>query len=496
MKKSVLKKVLSVCFAILISISGFSVNALTKTENQHRDSLTNGIYVTNNQDSKKESKRELIKPVNTEDISSSDVVDSDIVIVNFEELYNDAEFANNVTEQLYFGKIFYIRAEGYSANRTIISQVLGLDDRAGFIRESTEDAVKNREGTFGYVVFVDSKGNLQIVRQLIATIDEIEKIERETVAIREDNIETNSAVKDTAATIEIDNISLSDINFSFSDELDAIDSFLEVFSQTDMIKHYEDENKALSAKSAFSSYTYEVLYDTVYYYGTVKISSSKEEYKKIGALTRVLYAKRMYCATSDWSNTSQITSKWGYMVDVWMQPTWNQSITYRSMNYRLETSFSTFPQGKDNATYQMIFRDYTPTVDVSGKTDVTLSVGLDAAYDDGLKLSGSSGFSVTTSYKDVVVTVPYWQVGKGYSQNIAGWNFLIGEKLSRITTNPVATSTVKLPAGVVLWNYGTKYSCVQLNVNAVWYINQGALRTKDFMATGKSAVVWRPTNLY
>lgn len=491
MKKDVLKKVLSVCFAILIGTSGFSVSALTNTENQHRDALINSIYVTSNQDSKKESKQELIKSVDAGDIFGSDVVGSDIVIVNFEELYNNSEFANNVAKQLYNGKIFYIRSEGYSANRTIISQVLGIGDNAGFIRESTEDDVKNREGTFGYVVFIDSKGNLQIVRQIIATIDEVE-----TVDAQEDNIETNSAVNSTAATRKVDDISLSDINFSFCDELDAIDSFLEVFSQTDMIKNYENGNKALSTNSVFSGYTYEVLYDTLYYYGTVKISSSKEEYKKIGALTRALYAKRMYCATSDWANISKITSKWGYMVDVWMQPTWNQSKTYRAMNYRLETIFSTFPQGKDNATYQMIFRDYTPTVDVSGKTDVTLSVGLNAAYDDGVKLSGSSGFSVTTSYKDVEVTVPYWQVGKSYSQNIAGWNFLIGEKLSRTSTNPVVTSTVKLPAGVVLWNYGTKYSCVQLNVNAVWYINQGTLRTKDFTATGKSAVVWRPANLY
>lgn len=48
MKKDVLKKVLSVCFAILIGTSGFSVSALTNTENQHRDALINSIYVTSN----------------------------------------------------------------------------------------------------------------------------------------------------------------------------------------------------------------------------------------------------------------------------------------------------------------------------------------------------------------------------------------------------------------------------------------------------------------
>lgn len=98
MKKDVLKKVLSVCFAILIGTSGFSVSALTNTENQHRDALINSIYVTSNQNSKKESKQELIKSVDAGDIFGSDVVGSDIVIVNFEELYNNSEFANNVAK--------------------------------------------------------------------------------------------------------------------------------------------------------------------------------------------------------------------------------------------------------------------------------------------------------------------------------------------------------------------------------------------------------------
>lgn len=498
MKKGLFKSALSIGLAFLMTSSCFTMISFAKgNENEHRDSLNASVFITNNQSDKKDAIQEDISAKNTTDITDDEVRDANVVIVNFEELYNDKNFANEVAEQIRCGKAFYIRADGYSANATIISQTLGIKDNTGYIHESTDNALRNREGTFGYVVFVDANGNLQIVRQQNVIIDqtydidEIDKIKSNEFDEQIDDI----SVSNKNETNKM-HTSISDISFDFADELDAIDSFFDEISPSDIGKYSQQNVEYLSPQSTFTSYVYEDVYGTEFGWGTVKTSSSTTENVKIGAVTRAVYAERMYCATSNWSDTSKITSKWGYMADIWMQPSWNKSTSYRAMNYTLAARFNTFPQGTNNATYQMIFRDYAPTVDLSGETKATLSLGANAAYDDGTVIGGSAGFSVETSYKDVEITVPYWITGKNNSNNIAGWEFLIGHSLTRWTTNPVATSTIKLPIAVVLWNYGTKYSCIQLNTDAYWYVNQGATNSNDIVLRMSHAVVWQPAALY
>lgn len=488
-----MKKIISLLLVMLMMLSAIplSVSAASgEVRNaEQRDSIKDAIYVSNNTKNHKATKNESIPLKGLEKIDDISVFESDLVIVDFEELFSDKDFAKKVAEQIRNGKVFYIRAKGYSANRSIIAQTLGMRDSAGQIREDTNQSIINRAGTFGYMVFVNPDGTLQIVRQLVSSIDR-------QIPINEYNdIGSNTQYDDQLEDSEYIALTTEDVSFTFSDELDAIDSFLDTISPSKTTKHIEHEDTGLAVQSTFTSYTYEVLYDTQYYYITLKTSASETDEVKVGAVTRAMYAERLYYDSSALTDTSKVTSKWGYMVDMWMQPTWNQSTFFRARNYNLSVRFNTFPQGSSNSTYMMIFRDYTPTVDLSGETEATLSVGANAAYDDGVKLEGSAGFSVTTSFEDVEINVNKWQTGLSHSNNVAGWVFEIGHSFTRLTTNPVQTSTIKLPAGVVLWNYGSKASCVQLNFDAEWYINQGTFNFNDFVAVASGAVVWRPSNL-
>lgn len=72
----------------------------------------------------------------------------------------------------------------------------------------------------------------------------------------------------------------------------------------------------------------------------------------------------------------------------------------------------------------------------------------------------------------------------------------IGGTFDRMTSKAVMTSTISLPSGVVLWNYANKYSCIQFNYNAYWYINNGATNIHDTSKKGSGALVWQPAKLY
>lgn len=100
------------------------------------------------------------------------------------------------------------------------------------------------------------------------------------------------------------------------------------------------------------------------------------------------------------------------------------------------------------------------------------------------------------SFADVKITVPNWQIGLSHSQNIATINFALGGSFDRLTGKAVMTSTVSLPSGVVLWNYANKYSCVQFDYSAYWYINNGPANFYDSSKTGSGALVWQPAKLY
>ncbi|GEM_PF-2477226 len=486
-------------FAILIIIalliSTFSFQVFAKPDNIHRDSLEKAVYLTNDKEAAKISKSTGIQTNAKDQIVTKAVVDSEVVIVDFEDLLNDPIFSAEVAKQIRCGKVFYIRAEGYSANRSIIAKTLGIAESAGKIREATDKDIYARKGSFGYIVYVDGKGSLQVVRQLVAYAD-MTKYDEDIVPDLPVQV-TQDAFADGEINNEMIEVYENAPEFTFSDEMDAIDSFLDMHSATDVGTVTEVADVDLSVQASFKSYAYEILYDTTYWYGYVRTSSSSvTSYKKIGAITRAMYAERLYCATANWSNPSYLTSKWAYMSDIYMQPTWNQSKSYRSLNRNIFVSYSTWPTGSGNATYKMVLRDYIPKVDLSGKTDVTISVGANATASGKPGLSGNAGFSASTSYSDVKIEVPKWQVGLSQSQNIAQLKFTMGGAFDRFSGKAVLTSTIALTSGVVLWNYANKYSCIQLNYSAYWNINNGVTNSNDKLINGSGAVVWQPAKLY
>lgn len=492
-----MKKFTSYIASLLIFVLcllSFTSYAFAQSNDNNHDLLARAVYLTNNKESAEESVKEGISTVSYENINSSKVVDSDITIVDFEDLFDNNVFADEVSKHIRNGKKFYVRAQGYSANSDIISKILDIPETNGKVLEADDSGNYARIGTFGYMVFIDMNGNLQIVRQLRAFAED--------ESISDEVIDTPKQILGTEQTTDDERLKMKKVfdnapEFTYADEIDAIDSFLTTYSEREILKRSGENTNNLEAQSTFTSYAYEKIYDTTYWYANVRTSSSSTtSNKKIGAITRVMYAKRLYCATANWGNPSYLTSKWAYMSDTYKQPTWSQSKTYRSLNNNLCISYSTFPTGSGNATYKMILRDYTPKVDLSGKTDVTLSVGANVTASKNPGFTGSTGFNTKTSFADVKITVPKWQVGQSYSQNIVQINFAIGGTFDRLSSKVVMTSTISLPSGVVLWNYANKYSCIQVNYSANWYINNGVANTYDTSKTGSGALVWQPAKLY
>lgn len=479
---------------IVICLLSLSPTVFAQSNVNKYNSLANAIYLTDDKELSREAKLDGISTVSTENINSTKVINSDITIVDFEDVFDNTVSANEISKQIQNGKKFYIRAQGYSANSDIISNILDIPETNGKVLEVDESGNYARIGTFGYMVFVDSNGRLQIVRQLRAFAED-ESISEESFVMPKQISDVEKTTDDELLKIKtaFDNAP----SFTYSDEMEAIDSFLTTYSQREVLKTSSENSSNLEVQSTFTSHTYEKVYDTTYWYANVRTSSSSTTYsKKVGAITRVMYAERLYCATANWGDPNYLTSKWAYMCDTYMQPTWSQSKTYRSLNRNLCVSYSTYPTGSGNATYKMILRDYTPKVDLSGKTDVTLSVGANATASSSPGFSGNAGFNVKTSFDDVKITVPNWQVGLSYSQNIASINFAMGGSFDRLTSKAVMTSTISLPSGVVLWNYASKYSCVQVNYSAYWHINNGLFNSNDTSKTGSGALVWQPAQLY
>lgn len=483
-------KHIALIMAFVSCFLSFTSYAFAQSDNNKHNSLANTVYLTNSKENAKISTQNGITVTSIKNINSHLVNDSNITIIDFDDVFNNEEFATEVSNQIKSGKKFYIRATEYSANSEIISKLLNIPNTGGKILEADKSGNYARIGTFGYIVFIDSNGNSQIIRQLRAFADDESTTEDKTKQITNEENNSNTEISKIKKAFE------NAPNLTYSDELDAIDSFLTAYSKRS-VNGLSSKNNGIRTQSTFKDYAYEKLYDTTYWYAKVRTSSSSTTYnKKVGAITRVMYAKRLYCAKANWSNPNYITSKWAYMCDTYMQPTWSQSKAYRSMNRSLNVSYSTYPTGSNNDTYKMILRDFTPKDDLSGKTDVTLSVGVAATTSEKPGLTGSAGFNVKTSFNDVKIAVPNWQAGLSHSQNIATIKFDIGGKFDRMTSKAVMTSTISLPSGVVLWNYANKYSCIQFNYNAYWYINNGATNVHDTSKKGSGALVWQPAKLY
>ena len=103
----------------------------------------------------------------TEKVSSSEIYDAPFVVVEFEALQNDANLLDYTKDLISIGKIVLIRADAYQANASIITKMLGFPDAGDRLFETAQAALQERITTFGFIVFIDSNLQLQVVRQRI-----------------------------------------------------------------------------------------------------------------------------------------------------------------------------------------------------------------------------------------------------------------------------------------------------------------------------------------
>ena len=173
-----------------------------------------------------------------------------------------------------------------------------------------------------------------------------------------------------------------------------------------------------------------------------------------------------------------------------MQPNWYCSDNYRALNNLVGVYYVTHPVASSSATYKMMLRDYAPKEDVAGKTNQTIS------FNAGMTTSGPTtnvSYSITTSYPDIDIDIKYWETGLTID-NIAGTHFNIGNV--NYNSLEVNKELITLDSGVIMWNYYTKYSSLQIGYNAYFYVKQGIFASNALNVCATSVLTWTPKNWY
>ena len=218
-------KHIALIMAFVSCFLSFTSYAFAQSDNNKHNSLANTVYLTNSKENAKISTQNGITVTSIKNINSHLVNDSNITIIDFDDVFNNEEFATEVSNQIKSGKKFYIRATEYSANSEIISKLLNIPNTGGKILEADKSGNYARIGTFGYIVFIDSNGNSQIIRQLRAFADDESTTEDKTKQITNEENNSNTEISKIKKAFE------NAPNLTYSDELDAIDSFLTAYSK-------------------------------------------------------------------------------------------------------------------------------------------------------------------------------------------------------------------------------------------------------------------------
>lgn len=473
------KRIFSVFIVALlvISIFGLPVAAL---EVESDDSSETILFLTSNNSSNHLScSIKGLRELNVADVTLTDVCNSAYITVNFLDLRSDEELLKYVTDLVDIGKVVYIRASGYSANESLIRDILTPEAKnESEIIETSPEALYARSNTFGYIIYRDSAQHIQVIRQ-----------RNESIFLDNDIPESviNGQIT-VEGQLDFDNIVNSNkiIDMEFAEELDAVDDFLSYLSPTDL-SYWYDQNIDLSAQAFDVGSNYEYILDTInYYYGDVRI----------GAYTRRICASRLYPETSVKTGTPYpaVTSgntKWAFQAVINMSP--NNS-GEGVVNCELYTSFTTYPVGTGNLTYKNVITDYLPKTDTSGQTDITYTIGPNFAYSskDGASGSISGGVSWVESYKDITFTVDY-AAGLNTSTNVAAWNYKIGKggdiNADILFPKSIQKTNIELISAVRVDNYGHTRAGVQLNVSPKWGKTTGFLSTTTYSTLSQIAIM-------
>lgn len=443
-----------------------------------RDKLSKALLISNTIDEKIKALGEGIITSSTDSIKAEDLDAPDVVIANYEEIVNDEKIISYLQNSITAGDVIYIRVDEIFVNREDIGELLGCGDSVGELTKLEDD--KYAETIVGFFVYNNQLGEMQIVSSV------------NVLALSDTETNEGQVINDEVWFENI-NDSRSDVNvfeYDFSDELDDIDDYLDTVENYFV---YETEPAQMKTRAS-TDVLHEKPYSTEHFYATVKNSNGEEVSCHIGNVTMNLYAKSPYCSEKEeeWRDKSAVTTKWIYCSKIFIQPKWNESTYYRSINKALGVYYVTHPIETSSTTHMMYLFDYAPSTPLDDSTNVTLSFGADFAS-TGTVSSGVS-YSVSTNYKDVTLSNILWEREFDDDPNLCGFNFEFGNKTASFPIKTVNTSTIALQTGVVMWNYYVYYSKMQIGYTACWRILQGSslLETNDFNVYRSKTVTWKP----
>lgn len=460
-----MKKFMSLALILCLS---FSLIAVPANAAENESTNNNAIYLFSENNATLEESNPTVTVKDIGKIESGDVLNAPYIIVDFDVLNDDAEVLDYISNLVKVGKIIFVRAEAHTANVSLIERLFDYSaSDNGQIYETSSAALMERINTFGFVVYLDSNQNLQVVRQSADYVSLTEK------AFSEDSSKANASdfvveqveISGSEMSKERASALLNSKRPSFDDEVEAINEFLSYNSPTD-VHNFSDMNQEIDAQGFDVGCNYERLWDTVNYY-------TVENGMAVGSITRRICAARLYPETTVKigapSPVATGNTKWAFQSVINLSPKWS---TNEVVNGNLYTSFTTYPVGSSNLTYKNVIMDYQPKTDTSGKTDVTYSIGPEFSWGkEGAEVGISGGVSWVKSYEDITFTVDY-SAGANTSTNIAAWYYTIGRgtEINGDLWFPKALqkSTVELISAVRVDNNGHTSVGVQLNTQPTW----------------------------
>ena len=424
------------------------------------------VYLKDNFNNQKQNNESVIEK-NIAEISLEDILNTQVFIVEL-ELLQDKDKCIFVKNLIQSGKMVFIHAEAYEANRTLIHDMLNFPEKNGELITSSDIELKERINTYGYIVYIENN-ILQVVRQLYDnSTAKLKNYINNDLGISIEQLETlpNDEKNKVRSKIESKKIDLlrDRLNMSFDDQIEAIEDFISYNGA-----NHSGTTNGIQSRGLNASFDYEVLYDTITY---LNVTGSS-----IGSITRTINAKRLNAA-------SAATKQWAFVASVDMSPKYSSN--KKVANDALVLGLSTYPVGTSNITYKQVIMDYLPKTDTSGQSSTTYSIGASLS-NSGVSISG--GATWTATYKDVDFKVDRVS-GANTNHNYIRWDFVMPID-NRNSLKNVHKSTICLIGGVRIANSGPKKTAVQLNVKSYWYQVVGSTNATDLRyAADVGGTVW------
>lgn len=410
-----MKKIISFML-LFVMMCMFSSNYVDATENTDDKPL----YITDSvmlNDTK-----ELYRTVNSKSVHDRDIEAASYVVMDYNMLSAD-DRANNIAlvkSSINNKKAVYIRADGYTANTTILYELLGVDiEEIPTIKEVSPESLKERVDTIGYVIYGDNNGNIKIVRQKIVNV----------IPDNTENIAT------------LDELETNDMKSAFERELDCIQHFLDnnfgSINQNYSFSTFDDSTE--DYYDLVSNADYDDMVSAVHY---------QHNGKDVGSVTVKIYAMKL-------PHNEVGETAWAFHSVLTMTPYWDD---FKMRNDECVFSYTTYPVSPGNATYKNIIWDYRPMHTASGKENPD-------AYDQQFEISPSGLTYVvgwTSTYEDVTFKTKF-EAGEDLEINIANWEYDVNEWSNAFEQPEAAVNSIDLKSSVIVYNLGHTRAGVQIN---------------------------------